>query len=461
MDRSKVTYFETILQAIGRTPLVRLRRVTGSARGLILAKVEFLNPGGSIKDRIGVTIVEEAEREGQIKPGGLIVEATSGNTGMGLALAAAVKGYRTVFTLPDKMSMEKIRLLRAFGAEVIVTPTAVPHESPESYTEVAKRVVRESPNSILANQYYNPRNPESHYLTTGPEIWEQTGGQITHFVCGIGTGGTITGTGRYLKEKNPAIKVIGIDPKGSVFREYFQTGKINPQLKTYKVEGIGQDYLPGVLDFAVIDEIIEADDRESFLMARRLTREEGLLAGGSCGTAVAGMMKVADRFTDDDVVVVVLPDSGERYLSKIYDDDWMREYGFLVPEKVNARYVLERKPPAERRLISAAPGDPVRSALDLFRGHDISQIPVLDGEHCVGSLHDHSLMLKIFEQPDLLSARVDSVMARPFPTVRCEASIDEVLRLLSAKDQYAVLVVEEKGLVGILSRYDVIEFMGH
>ena len=461
MDRSRVTYFETILQAIGRTPLVRLRRVTGSARGLILAKVEFLNPGGSIKDRIGVTIVEEAEREGQIKPGGLIVEATSGNTGMGLALAAAVKGYRTVFTLPDKMSMEKIRLLRAFGAEVIVTPTAVPHESPESYTEVAKRVVRESPNSILANQYYNPRNPESHYLTTGPEIWEQTGGQITHFVCGIGTGGTITGTGRYLKEKNPAIKVIGIDPKGSVFREYFQTGKINPQLKTYKVEGIGQDYLPGVLDFAVIDEIIEADDRESFLMARRLTREEGLLAGGSCGTAVAGMMKVADRFTDDDVVVVVLPDSGERYLSKIYDDDWMREYGFLVPEKVNARYVLERKPLAERRLISAAPGDPVKSALDLFREHDISQIPVLDGERCVGSLHDHSLMLKIFEQPDLLSARVDSVMARPFPTVRCEASIDDVLRLLSAKDQYAVLVVEEKGLVGILSRYDVIEFMGH
>ena len=461
MDRSKVTYFETILQAIGRTPLVRLRRVTGSARGLILAKVEFLNPGGSIKDRIGVTIVEEAEREGQIKPGGLIVEATSGNTGMGLALAAAVKGYRTVFTLPDKMSMEKIRLLRAFGAEVIVTPTAVPHESPESYTEVAKRVVRESPNSILANQYYNPRNPESHYLTTGPEIWEQTGGQITHFVCGIGTGGTITGTGRYLKEKNPAIKVIGIDPKGSVFREYFQTGKINPQLKTYKVEGIGQDYLPGVLDFAVIDEIIEADDRESFLMARRLTREEGLLAGGSCGTAVAGMMKVADRFTDDDVVVVVLPDSGERYLSKIYDDDWMREYGFLVPEKVNARYVLERKPLAERRLISTAPGDPVKSALDLFREHDISQIPVLDGGRCVGSLHDHSLMLKIFEQPDLLSARVDSVMARPFPTVRCEASIDDVLRLLSAKDQYAVLVVEEKGLVGILSRYDVIEFMGH
>jgi cystathionine beta-synthase len=461
MDRSRVRYHETILQAIGGTPLVRLRRVTGPAKGLIVAKVESLNPGGSIKDRIGVSIVEEAERDGRLQPGGMIVEATSGNTGMGLALVAAVKGYRTVFTLPDKMSMEKIRLLRAFGAEVIVTPTAVPHESPESYTEVAKRIVRDTPNSILANQYNNPRNPESHYATTGPEIWEQTGGQITHLVCGIGTGGTITGTGKYLKEKNPAIEVIGIDPKGSVFREYFQTGTFNPQLKTYKVEGIGQDYLPGVLDFSVIDEVIEVDDRESFLMARRLTREEGLLVGGSCGTAVAGMMKVADRFRDDDVVVVILPDSGERYLSKIYDDDWMREYGFLVPEKVTARYVLERKPAAERRLISTAPGDTVRSVLDLFREHDISQIPVLEADTCVGSLHDHSLMLRIFEQPDLLGARVDSVMARPFPAVRCEASIDEVLRLLSTKDHYAVLVAGEKGLMGILSRYDVIEFMGH
>jgi cystathionine beta-synthase len=461
MDRSQIRYHETILQAIGRTPLVRLRRVTGQAKGLILAKVEFLNPGGSIKDRIGASIVEEAEREGRLKPGGLIVEATSGNTGMGLALVAAVKGYRTVFTLPDKMSMEKIRLLRAFGAEVIVTPTAVPHESPESYTEVAKRVVRETPNAILADQYHNPRNPDSHYATTGPEIWEQTGGQITHFVCGIGTGGTITGTGRFLKERNPGIKVIGIDPKGSVFREYFLTGKINPQLKTYKVEGIGQDYLPGVLDFSVIDEVIEVDDRESFRMARRLTREEGLLVGGSCGTAVAGMMKIADRFRDDDLVVVVLPDSGERYLSKIYDDDWMREYGFLAPDKVTARYVLERKPAAARRLISTVPGDPVRSALDLFREHDISQVPVLDGDRCVGSLHDHSLMLAVFQQPGLLDARVETVMARPFPTVRCDAAIDEVLRHLSAKDQYAVLVAEGDALLGILSRYDVIEFMGH
>ncbi|MDL1891931.1 pyridoxal-phosphate dependent enzyme, partial [Sphingobacteriales bacterium CHB3] len=274
-DLSKVCYYDNILQTIGRTPLVKLNRVTDGVKGLILAKVETFNPGGSVKDRIGVSIIEEAEQDGRLKPGGTIVESTSGNTGMGLALVAAVKGYKTVFTLPDKMSMEKIRLLRAFGAEVIVTPTAVPHESPESYTEVAKKVVRETPNSILANQYYNPRNPEAHYKTTGPEIWEQTGGQIDYFVCGVGTGGTITGTGKFLKEKNPNIKVIGIDPKGSALREYYYTKKITPLLKTYKVEGIGQDYVPGTLDFTYIDEMIEADDRESFLMARRLTREEG------------------------------------------------------------------------------------------------------------------------------------------------------------------------------------------
>jgi cystathionine beta-synthase len=460
MDRTRISYFETVLDAIGRTPLVRLRRVVGNARGLILAKVEYMNPGGSIKDRIGVSIVEEAEREGRISPGGMIVEATSGNTGMGLALVAAVKGYRTVFTLPDKMSMEKIKLLRAFGAEVIVTPTAVPHDSPESYTEIAKRIARETPNSILADQYYNPRNPDSHYRTTGPELWEQTGGQITHFVCGIGTGGTIAGAGRYLKEKNPAIKVIGIDPKGSVFREYFTTGTFNPQLKTYKVEGIGQDYIPGVLDFSVIDDVIEINDQESFLMARRLTREEGLLVGGSSGTAVAGMMKAADGFSDEDVVVVILPDSGERYLSKIYDDDWMREHGFLVPEKVTARYLLDHKPAGERRLISAAPADSVREALDLLREHDISQLPVIDGGRSVGSLHDHSLMLRIFEKPDLLDARVESLMDRPFVSVRGDTNIDDVLRLLSAKERYAVLVCDGTEPEGILSRYDVLEFMG-
>ena len=459
-DLSKVRYFNTILDVIGRTPLVRLHRVTSNAKGLILAKIEYLNPGGSSKDRIGVSIIEEAEREGRLKPGGTIVESTSGNTGMGLALVAAVKGYRTVFTLPDKMSTEKIRLLRAFGAEVIVTPTAVPHESPESYTEVAKRIVRETPNSLLADQYDNPRNPESHYATTGPEIWEQTGGEINYFVCGIGTGGTITGAGKYLKEMNPSVKVIGVDPKGSVFREYFYTGEMNPQLKTYKVEGIGQDYIPGVLDLSVVDEIVEADDRESFLMARRLTREEGLMVGGSSGTAVAGLLKIADRFKDDDVIVVLLPDSGERYLSKLYNDDWMREYGFLVPEKITARYLLERKGTRSHDVIGVGPGESVRRAVELFREHDISQMPVLENGSSVGSLMDHPLMLNVLSQPDILDAKVNAVMRPPFPSVSPAVLIEEIIRLMTTKGNYAVLVQEGDKISGILTRYDVIEFLG-
>jgi cystathionine beta-synthase len=459
-DFSKIRYYDNILQTIGNTPLVKLNRVIGKAKGLILAKVEYFNPGGSVKDRIGVSIVEEAEQDGRLKPGGTIVESTSGNTGMGLALVAAVKGYKTVFTLPDKMSMEKIRLLRAFGAEVIVTPTAVPHDSPESYTEVAKRVVRETPNSILANQYYNPKNPEAHYLTTGPEIWEQTGGQIDYFICGVGTGGTITGTGKFLKEKNPNIKVIGIDPKGSALREYFYTKKITPLLKTYKVEGIGQDYVPGTLDFTYIDEMIEADDRESFLMARRLAREEGLMVGGSSGTAVAGMLKIADRFKEDDVIVVLLPDSGERYLSKIFNDDWMKEHGFLRPERITARYVLESKGKELRELIAVDPVTTVRKALELMRQKDISQIPVLDRGKSVGALYDADLMSRVLERPTLFDSPVSTVMQSAFPVVNIDSPIEDVVKLMTAKHNPAVLIEEEQKITGILSRYDVIEYMG-
>lgn len=459
-DLGKIRYFDNILQTIGSTPLVRLNRVIDGAQGLILAKVETFNPGGSVKDRIGVSIVEEAEKEGRLKPGGTIVESTSGNTGMGLALVAAVKGYKTVFTLPDKMSMEKIRLLRAFGAEVIVTPTAVPHESPESYTEVAKRVVRETPNSILANQYYNPRNPEAHYNTTGPEIWEQTGGQIDYFICGVGTGGTITGTGKFLKEKNPNIKVIGIDPKGSALREYYYTKRITPLLKTYKVEGIGQDYVPGTLDFTYIDEMIEADDRESFLMARRLTREEGLMVGGSAGTAVAGMMKIADRFTENDVVVVLLPDLGERYLTKIFNDDWMREHGFLRPERITARYVIDSKGKDLRELIEVDPVTTVRKTLELMQQKDISQIPVLDRGKPVGSVHDSDLMAKVMEHPALVDSPVSAVMQPSFPVVNIDTQIDDIIKLMTAKRNAAVLIEDQQKITGILSRYDVIEFMG-
>ena len=455
-----IRYFESILETIGETPLVRLRRVTSGVKGLILAKVEYLNPGGSVKDRIGVRIIEEAERSGKLRPGGTIVESTSGNTGMGLALVAAVKGYRTVFTLPDKMSMEKIRLLRAFGAEVIVTPTAVPHDSPESYTEVARKIARETPNAILADQYENPRNPESHYATTGPEIWDQTAGRITCFVCGIGTGGTISGAGKYLKEKNPAVRIVGIDPRGSALREYFYTRKMTPLPKTYKVEGIGQDYIPGVLDFSTIDEVIEADDRESFLMARRLTREEGILAGGSAGTAVAGMMKIAPRFTERDVVVVLLPDTGERYISKIYNDEWMRENGFLTPDRITVRYVLDSKSKHPRGVISVDPATSVRKALDTLKHHDISQIPVMEEGKPVGAVHDHELMMKVMERPALVDAPVREVMGSGFPVVSIDASVEEVLRLMRVKENYAVLVEEGGKIDGILNRYDVMEYMG-
>jgi cystathionine beta-synthase len=459
-NQGKVRYYDNILETIGKTPLVRLHSVIDDAKGMILAKVEYFNPGGSVKDRIGLSIIEEAEREGRLKPGGTIVESTSGNTGMGLALVAAVKGYKTVFTLPDKMSIEKIRLLRAMGAEVIVTPTAVPHESPESYTEVAKRIVRETPNSILANQYYNPRNPESHYSTTGPEIWEDTGGQIDYFVCGVGTGGTISGAGKFLKEKNPNIKVIGIDPKGSALREYFYTKKITPLLKTYKVEGIGQDYVPGVLHLEYVDEMIEVTDKESFLMSRRLAKLEGLMAGGSAGTAVAGMMKVADRFRDDDVVVVLLPDAGERYLTKIFNDDWMREHGFLVPEKITARYILESKRKKIGDLVSIDPITTVRKALDLMKENDISQVPVLERGKPVGGVTDSELMTAVMERPALVDSPVSTLMGPGFPVVNVDALVDDVIKLLSSKKNPAVLVEEDQKTVGILSRYDVIEFMG-
>jgi len=460
MERGQIRYFETILDAIGQTPLVRLRKVAAGFRGLILAKAEYLNPGGSVKDRIGVRIIEEAERTGQLRPGGTIVESTSGNTGMGLALVAAVKGYKTVFTLPDKMSMEKIRLLRAFGAEVIVTPTAVPHDSPESYTEVARRIARETPNAVLAGQYDNPRNPESHYLTTGPELWEQTGGKITHFISGIGTGGTITGAGRYLKEKNPAVRVIGVDPRGSVLREFFYTRSMTPLPKTYKVEGIGQDYVPGVLDFTYIDEVVEADDRESFLMARRLTKEEGILSGGSSGTAVAGMLKIASRFTEEDVVVVLLPDTGERYISKIYNDDWMRENGFMPPERITVGYVLDSKSKHGAALIAVEPQTPVRKALDTLRHHDISQVPVLDGGTPVGSVHDHELMMTIMDRPALVDAPVKEIMGASFPVVQSATPLEDVLRLMRQKENYAVLVEKNGKIEGLVNRYDVIEYLG-
>lgn len=457
-DISKIEFHPTILNTIGNTPLVRINRITKGYKPLILAKVEFFNPGGSVKDRIGLDIVEEAEREGRLKPGGTIVEATSGNTGMGLAMVAAIKGYKTVFTVPEKMSQEKIRLLKAYGAEVIVTPTAVPHDSPESYTEVAKRIVRETPNSILANQYFNLKNIEAHYKTTGPEVWEQTGGQIDYFVCGVGTGGTITGVGKYLKEMNPNVKVVGIDPKGSILREYFYTKKYSPVLKTYNVEGIGQDWIPGTLDFEYIDEMITVTDKESFLMARRLTREEGILVGGSAGTAMFGALKLAEQLTDKDVVVVILPDTGERYLSKVYNDDWMRENRFLEPERVTLRYILQGKSKEIPAIVSVAPLDNIRRALDLIRDHNISQLPVVEKSSVVGSITEGKLTSAVLDNSSVLDDPVRTIMEAPLPKLKADTNIEHAVDLLGKKNP-AVLVEEESKIIGIVTRFDMLEYL--
>jgi cystathionine beta-synthase len=327
-EDSSRQYLEDIFGAVGNTPLVRLNRVIKGVRPLVLAKVESLNPGGSVKDRMAIYMIEDAVARGLLKPGGTIVENTSGNTGVGLAMYAAAKGYRALFTIPDKMSAEKINLLKAFGAEVVVCPTAVPPESPEGYYEVAKRKAREIPGAFYVNQYHNPMNPEAHYRTTGPEIWEQTAGRVDCFVAGAGTGGTVSGAGRYLKERNPQVRVVAVDPVGSVYHEYFKSHTL-PKPQPYLVEGIGEDMLCGAMDLSVIDEIVQVTDRESFTMARRLAREEGIFAGGSSGAAVVGALRAAEKMERNQVLVVLLPDSGDRYFSKIYNDDWMREKGFL------------------------------------------------------------------------------------------------------------------------------------
>lgn len=457
-DPTMMQFEPTILTTIGKTPLVRINKISKGYKPQIFAKVESFNPGGSVKDRIGLEIIEEAERQGQLKPGSTIVEATSGNTGLGVAIVAAIKGYRTVFTVPDKMSQEKIRLLKAYGADVIVTPTAVPHDSPESYTEVAKRIVRETPNSILANQYFNPKNIEAHYKTTGPEIWEQTGGQVDYFVCSVGTGGTITGVGKYLKEMSRDIKVVGIDPKGSILREYFYTKKYSPILKTYMVEGIGQDWIPGTLDFDYVDEMIEVTDKESFLMARRLTREEGIFMGGSAGTAMAGTLKLAERLGEKDVVVVILPDTGERYLSKVYNDDWMRENRFLEPERVTLRYILQGKSKEIPPVVYVTPFDNIRRALDLIRDHNISQLPVMEKNKAVGSITEGMLINAVLEKASLLDEPVTNIMEPSLPRLKADTSIEHAVDLLGKKNP-AVLVEDDTKIVGIVTRYDVLEYL--
>ena len=370
---------DNILGVIGHTPLVRLNRVARGLACTLAAKIEFVNPGGSVKDRIALNIIEAAEREGRLKPGGTVVEATSGNTGVGLAIVCAIKGYKSVFVMPDKMSQEKIRLLRAFGAKVIITPTAVAPDDPNSYYKVSEKIVEETPNAILANQYHNPENPRSHYLTTGPEIWHQTAGKVTDVIISMGTGGTITGVGRYLKEKNPKIRIVGVDPLGSLLYETHKLGRIpdDPHPKTYKTEGIGEDFLPTALDLSVVDEVLQVGDKETFLTTRRLVREEGIFCGGSSGTAVAAALRYCRNLGPERLVVVILPDSGSRYLSKVFDDDWMRENGFLESAWAGATAadVLAYKKLLD--LVTAGPTETVSAVIEKMKAHDISQVPVI------------------------------------------------------------------------------------
>ena len=452
--------YESVLETIGWTPLIRLTRVTRGVRTPVYAKAEFFNPGGSVKDRIGMPIIERAEREGRLQPGGTIVEGTSGNTGIGLAIAAALKGYRCIFTMPDKMSQEKVRLLKAFGAEVIITPTAVPPDHPDSYVMKAKQIAHDTPNAILADQFYNDANPQAHYETTGPELWEQTEGRITHFVAAAGTGGTLTGVGRYLKERNPDIKIIAGDPVGSILAEYWRSRGANKiEGVPYKVEGIGQDKLPGTLDMAMIDDYVTVGDREAFAMARRLTREEGLFVGGSSGLIVHVALNVARQTSDPDALVVaVLCDTGERYLSKLYNDDWMRENQMLPGDRATLEHVVGSKQGGAPRVVGVAPGATVRQAIGLMQQHDVSQLPVMDGENCVGSVMDWSLTARSLDDPKLLEQTVSSVMDAPFPVVDSTHPVEAVSKLLS-KTSPAVLVRESGRIRAIVTRSDMLQFM--
>ncbi len=446
----------TILDTIGDTPLVRLNKLARGIKPTVAVKVEFFNPGGSVKDRIGIAMIEDAERRGLLKPGGTIVEPTSGNTGMGLAIAAAIKGYKCIFVMPDKMSEEKIRALRAFGARVVITPTAVDPDDPRSYYSVSRRLAEETPNAILAGQYWNPANPEAHYHSTGPEIWRQTAGRISVFVAGMGTGGTISGTGRYLKERSPAVKVVGVDPVGSLYTEYFRSGQLG-QAHGYKVEGVGEDFLPATMDFSVVDDVVQVSDRESFLMTRRLVREEGIFCGGSCGLAVAGALRwlrspAAEHLTEEDLVVVLLPDSGSRYLSKIFDDTWMRENGFL--EDATVGDLLADRAGA---LIAADESTTVAAAIRQMKTHGISQLPVLDRKGGLHGIISESDLLDYLVNGGSMDHTIESVHTHEVATVTSDTPLEELTSLFGRSN--AAVVVDDGRVIGIVTKIDVIDFL--
>lgn len=450
--------FENVLETVGNTPLIKLNNITSGLDPVIYAKAENYNPGGSVKDRIAITMIEEAEKRGLIKPGDTIVEPTSGNTGTGLAQIAAIKGYKIIFTLPDKMSKEKINLLKAYGARVVVAPTAVPPESLESYYSVAQRIVEETPRAFMPDQYSNPKNPEAHYLTTGPEIWEQTDGKIDYFVAGMGTGGTISGVGKYLKEQNPQVKIIGADPLGSILRDYFYTQK-KIEAKTYRVEGIGEDIIPVTTHFQYIDDVYQVNDKESFLMARRLAREEGLLVGGSSGSAVLIALQLATELPRDKTMVVLLPDTGARYLSKLHSDEWMKENGYFE-EETPLQHILSEKNMTSPNVVSVDSGTPLGAAVDLMQKYGISQMPVIRDGEFIGSIGEYTLLQQLAQGKDPARIPVEEVMAKGFPMVDSTTDLKKLLKLMK-KGNTAVLVKDEEDreIMGIVTRMDIIDYL--
>jgi cystathionine beta-synthase len=448
-----------ILEAMGHTPLIRLNRLTKNLATQIYVKADYLNPGGSVKDRIAKWMIDDAERRGVLKPGGTIIEGTSGNTGMGLALVAVTRGYKVVFTINDKQSREKVDALKAFGAEVIVCPTAVEPEDPRSYYSIAKKLAREIPNSYYPNQYENPMNPQAHYETTGPEIWDDTEGKITHFVCGMGTGGTISGVGRYLKEKNPNVKIVGVDPIGSLYFDFVKSGKVG-KATTYVVEGIGEDFFPGTMNLKIVDEVLQVNDEECFVWARRLAKQEGIFTGGSGGGCVSGALRLAKNGKKDDCIVAFLPDSGNRYLSKIYNDGWMREHGYVDAEvAISAADVIRVKHQngKARDLIVVRPYQTVFHALQTMQKEDISQLPVLeDDNHSIGTVFEDQILNLALQGKDLRKLVIREVMGAALPQVPATAPVERITHILS-HDSPAVFVEMPNGKLEVLTKFDLMD----